>query len=130
MTTTRSKTDSSTRCSTAGADCRSSSRRFGSRSVEGPGSKWTGVSLPGHFLVFAGGQLVDPFHFGEAIGSDEAASLVAESMGASPAWNRPGSPRWEPGDPEPDPRQPGGPLSRASSDRDNLAWVEACQEVL
>ena len=27
-----------------------------------------GVALPGHFLVFAGGQLVDPFHFGEAIG--------------------------------------------------------------
>ena len=36
------------------------------------GIEMEGVSLPGHFLVFAGGQLVDPFHFGEAIGADEA----------------------------------------------------------
>ncbi len=43
-----------------------------------------GVALPGHFLVFAGGQLVDPFHFGEAIGRDEAAVLVAESIGGPP----------------------------------------------
>jgi len=43
-----------------------------------------GVALPGHFLVFAGGQLVDPFHFGEAIGRDEAARLVAESIGGPP----------------------------------------------
>jgi regulator of sirC expression with transglutaminase-like and TPR domain len=43
-----------------------------------------GVALPGHFLAFAGGQLVDPFHFGEAIGRDEAARLVAETLGGPP----------------------------------------------
>ncbi|MGH8923738.1 MAG: transglutaminase family protein [Acidimicrobiia bacterium] len=48
------------------------------------GIKVEGVGLPGHFLAFAAGQLVDPFHFGEAIGRDEAARLVAESMGGPP----------------------------------------------
>jgi regulator of sirC expression with transglutaminase-like and TPR domain len=52
-----------------------------------------GVSLPGHFVVFAGGQLVDPFHFGEAIGRDEAARLVADAIGGpprlEPAWLNP-----------------------------------------
>jgi hypothetical protein len=56
-----------------------------------------GVALPGHFLVFAGGQLVDPFHGGEAIGADEAAALVAENYGGPPRLN----PEWlEPVAPE------------------------------
>jgi regulator of sirC expression with transglutaminase-like and TPR domain len=49
-----------------------------------------GVGLPGHFLVYAAGQLCDPFHGGEAIGSDEAAALVAQSMGGEPRLDR----RW------------------------------------
>ena len=94
------------------------------------GIEMEGVGLPGHFLVFAGGQLVDPFHFGEAIGADEAASLVAESMGGKPrlepAWLTPVGTRVI--------------LNRilanladryrAAEDSDNVAWVEACQEVL
>ncbi len=48
------------------------------------GIKVEGVGLPGHFLAYAGGQLVDPFHFGEAIGRDEAARLVAERIGGAP----------------------------------------------
>lgn len=55
-----------------------------------------GVALPGHFLVFAGGQLVDPFHGGEAIGADEAAALVAENYGGparlNPEWLEPVAP--------------------------------------
>jgi len=46
-----------------------------------------GVALPGHFLIYAAGQLVDPFHGGEAIGSDEAARLFAESYGGPPRLN-------------------------------------------
>lgn len=46
-----------------------------------------GVGLPGHFLIYADGQLVDPYHGGEAIGSDEAASLVAQTMGGPPRLN-------------------------------------------
>jgi regulator of sirC expression with transglutaminase-like and TPR domain len=46
-----------------------------------------GVGLPGHFLVYAGKQLVDPFHYGEAIGADEAAALVASSLGGAPRLN-------------------------------------------
>ena len=94
------------------------------------GIEMEGVGLPGHFLVFAGGQLVDPFHFGEAIGADEAASLVAESMG--------GKPRLEPAWLTP----VGTPVIvsriltnlagryRTLGDADNLTWVEACQEAL
>lgn len=56
-----------------------------------------GVGLPGHFLVFVSGQLVDPFHGGEAIGADEAAALVAENYGGPPRLN----PEWlEPAAPE------------------------------
>ena len=56
-----------------------------------------GVGLPGHFLVFAGGQLVDPFGGGEAIGADEAAALFAENYGGVPRLN----PEWlEPVPPE------------------------------
>lgn len=57
------------------------------------GIEMEGVGMPGHFLVYAGGQLVDPFHYGEAIGFDEAASLVAEALGGEPradrSWFRP-----------------------------------------
>ncbi len=52
-----------------------------------------GVALPGHFLVFASGQLVDPFHGGEAIGREEAAALVAAALGGpprlDPSWLEP-----------------------------------------
>lgn len=43
-----------------------------------------GVGLPGHFVVYAAGQMCDPFHYGEAIGFDEAASLVATALGGPP----------------------------------------------
>lgn len=94
------------------------------------GIEMEGVSLPGHFLVFAGGQLVDPFHFGEAIGADEAAGLVADSMG--------GKPRLEPAWLTPVgtsvivSRILANLLERygALGDDKNLAWVKACQEVL
>ena len=49
-----------------------------------------GVGLPGHFLIYVAGQLCDPFHGGEAIGSAEAGSLVAETMGGKPRLN----PEW------------------------------------
>jgi regulator of sirC expression with transglutaminase-like and TPR domain len=51
------------------------------------GIEMEGVGLPGHFLVYAGQQLVDPFHYGEAIGADEAAGLVASSLGGAPRLN-------------------------------------------
>jgi regulator of sirC expression with transglutaminase-like and TPR domain len=47
-----------------------------------------GIGLPGHFVVSVAGQLVDPFHYGEAIGSDEAASLVASALGGPPRLDR------------------------------------------
>ena len=94
------------------------------------GIEMDGVSLPGHFLVFAGGQLVDPFHFGEAIGSDEAASLVAESMGGKPrlepAWLIPVGTRVIVGRILTNLAE----RYRHLGDVTNLAWVEACQEVL
>ena len=49
-----------------------------------------GVGLPGHFLIYAAGQLVDPFGGGEAIGADEAAALFAENFGGAPRLN----PEW------------------------------------
>lgn len=52
------------------------------------GIEMEGVGMPGHFLLYAGGQLVDPFHYGEAIGFDEAASLVAEALGGEPRADR------------------------------------------
>ncbi len=52
------------------------------------GIEMEGVGLPGHFVVYAGGQMVDPFHYGEAIGFDEAASLVAASLGGAPRLDR------------------------------------------
>ncbi|MGQ0848584.1 MAG: transglutaminase family protein [Actinomycetota bacterium] len=89
-----------------------------------------GVGLPGHFLVYAAGQLVDPFHFGEAIGSDEAARLVAESIGGpprlEPTWLRAVETRTiitrilanlE-------------TRYRAAGDESSLEWVAACQAVV
>lgn len=94
------------------------------------GIEMEGVGMPGHFLVYAGGQLVDPFHYGEAIGFDEAASLVAEALGGEPRADR----SWF---------QPVGPLAivrrmllnleRLYVDRGeahNLEWVAACLEAL
>lgn len=52
------------------------------------GIEMEGVGMPGHFLVYAGGQLVDPFHYGEAIGFEEAASLVADALGGQPRADR------------------------------------------
>ncbi len=47
-----------------------------------------GVGLPGHFLVYVDGQLCDPFHGGEAIGSNEAAALVSYALGGAPRLDR------------------------------------------
>lgn len=52
------------------------------------GIDMVGVGLPGHFVVYAGGQMVDPFHYGEAIGFDEAAGLVAAALGGAPRLDR------------------------------------------
>lgn len=52
------------------------------------GIEMQGVALPGHFVVYAGGQMVDPFHYGEAIGFDEAAGLVASALGGAPRLDR------------------------------------------
>jgi regulator of sirC expression with transglutaminase-like and TPR domain len=94
------------------------------------GIEMEGVGLPGHFLAYAGGQLVDPFHFGEAIGSEEAARLVAESIGGPPRLDR----SWL------------SPVSstdivkrilrnlegiyREGGDDSGLGWVGACLQVL
>ncbi len=48
------------------------------------GIEVVGVGLPGHFVVYAAGQMCDPFHYGEAIGFDEAAALVASALGGPP----------------------------------------------
>lgn len=94
------------------------------------GIEMEGVGMPGHFLVYAGGQLVDPFHYGEAIGFEEAASLVAEALGGHARADR----SWF---------QPVGPvhivrrmllnLERIYQDREeahHLAWVATCLEAL
>lgn len=52
------------------------------------GMEMEGVGLPGHFVVYAAGQMVDPFHYGEAIGFDEAAGLVAAALGGEPRLDR------------------------------------------
>ncbi|MFO7547537.1 MAG: transglutaminase-like domain-containing protein [Acidimicrobiia bacterium] len=52
------------------------------------GLEVVGVGIPGHFLVYAARQLVDPFHYGEAIGFDEAAGLVATALGGAPRLDR------------------------------------------
>lgn len=94
------------------------------------GIEMEGVGMPGHFLVYAGGQLVDPFYYGEAIGFEEAASLVADSLGGNPRADR----SWF---------QPVGSsyivrrmllnLERLYQDRGeshHLEWVAACLEAL
>ncbi len=89
-----------------------------------------GVGMPGHFLVYAGGQLCDPFHGGEAIGSDEAAALVAFSLG--------GPPRLEPSwlDPVPDAAIVQRMLTnlrnayRARRDFAHEEWISACLTAL
>lgn len=48
------------------------------------GIEVVGVGLPGHFVVYAAGQMCDPFHYGEAIGFDEAAALVSAALGGPP----------------------------------------------
>jgi regulator of sirC expression with transglutaminase-like and TPR domain len=89
-----------------------------------------GVGLPGHFVVYAAGQLVDPFHFGEAIGSDEAGRLVAEALGGKPRLE----PSWlTPIDTRATLLRMIGNLEHAYQERldgTNLEWVEACKEVL
>ncbi|MGI8514860.1 MAG: transglutaminase family protein [Acidimicrobiia bacterium] len=86
-----------------------------------------GVALPGHFLVFAGGQLVDPFHFGEAIGRDEAAVLVSESIGGPPRLE----PTWlNPVDSKAIMRRILANLQsryEKLGDQANLGWVRACE---
>ena len=94
------------------------------------GLEMQGVGLPGHFLVYAAGQLVDPFHFGEAIGSEEAAMLVAESLGGpprlEPAWLTPVSST------DIVLRILGNleSIYQERGDESNLGWVRACLEVL
>jgi regulator of sirC expression with transglutaminase-like and TPR domain len=92
------------------------------------GIKVEGVGLPGHFLAYAAGQLVDPFHFGEAIGRDEAARLVAESIGGPPRLE----PTWlNPVDTRGIVRRILANLeARYSSDDPNLEWVSASLSVL
>lgn len=89
-----------------------------------------GVGLPGHFLVYAAGQLVDPFHFGEAIGADEAGRLVAEALGGKPRLE----PAWlQPVDTRGIIKRMIGNFENAyqeKSDLANLEWVEACKAIL
>lgn len=94
------------------------------------GIEMQGVGMPGHFLVYAGGQLVDPFHYGEAIGFEEAAALVADALGGRPRADR----SWF---------QPVGSiyivrrmllnlerLYREREETHHLQWVAACLEAL
>lgn len=94
------------------------------------GIEVTGVGLPGHFLVHAGGQLVDPFHGGEAIGADNAAQLVSESIGGPPRLN----PEWL------EPVAPAAIIARLLRNLARLAdagrpgvdgeWIAACQAAI
>ena len=94
------------------------------------GIETVGVGLPGHFVVYAGGQMVDPFHYGEAIGSDEAAALVAAAFGGEPRLDR----SW---------LAPVGPVAivdrlagnlesiyENAGDAANLEWVRECRRAL
>ena len=90
------------------------------------GIEMVGVGLPGHFVVYAGGQMVDPFHYGEAIGFDEAAGLVAAALGGAPRLDR----SWL------SPVDTTGIIQRMlrnleivyRGDPRNTEWVEACLE--
>ncbi|MEX2279370.1 MAG: transglutaminase-like domain-containing protein [Acidimicrobiia bacterium] len=92
------------------------------------GMEMVGVGLPGHFVVYAGGQMVDPFHYGEAIGFEEAAGLVASALGGSPRLDR----NWL------SPVDTTGIIQRMlrnleqvyRGDSRNSEWVTACMEVL
>jgi len=94
------------------------------------GLEMQGVGLPGHFVVYAAGQLVDPFHFGEAIGSDEAGRLVADALGGKPRLE----PSWlTPTDTRGILLRMIGNLEHAYRERldsPNLEWVDACKDVL
>jgi regulator of sirC expression with transglutaminase-like and TPR domain len=94
------------------------------------GMEVEGVGLPGHFLVYAAGQLVDPFHYGEAIGFDEAAGLVAAALGGAPRLDR----HWLEPATTPDIirrmlRNLEG-IYVERGDADALEWVLACQAVM
>ena len=78
--------------------------------------------------MYAGGQLVDPFHYGEAIGFDEAASLIASAIGGEPRLDK----RW---------LEPVGNVDIIRRVLRNLEaiyepasphqeWIEACREAL
>ncbi len=92
------------------------------------GLEMQGVGLPGHFVVYAAGQLVDPFHYGEAIGFDEAASLIASAIGGDPRLDR----RWL------EPVATADIIRRVlrnlenvySLDAPELDWISACQIAL
>lgn len=92
------------------------------------GIEMVGVGLPGHFVVYAGGQMVDPFHYGEAIGFEEAAGLVAAALGGSPRLDR----SWL------SPVDTTGIIQRMlrnleqvyRGDNRNSEWVEACIELV
>lgn len=88
------------------------------------GIEVVGVGLPGHFVVYAGGQMCDPFHYGEAIGFDEAAALVASALGGAPRLDR----RWlEPVNSVDLIRRMLRNLESAYAERgDPRPWVEAC----
>ncbi len=89
-----------------------------------------GVALPGHFVVYANGQMCDPFHYGEAIGFDEAAALVAGAIGGPPRLDR----SWlEPVDTPYIIRSMLKSLETLYTDQGavaDLEWVENCLEVL
>lgn len=92
------------------------------------GMEMQGVGLPGHFVVYAAGQLVDPFHYGEAIGFDEAASLIASAIGGDPRLDR----RWlEPVDTADIIRRSLRNLENAyRPDAPEHEWITACQQAL
>lgn len=92
------------------------------------GLEMVGVGLPGHFVVYAAGQMVDPFHYGEAIGFDEAAGLVAAALGGAPRLDR----SWL------SPVDTTGIVQRMlrnletvyRGDPQNTEWVDACLELI
>ena len=92
------------------------------------GMEMQGVGLPGHFVVYAAGQLVDPFHYGEAIGFDEAAALIANAIGGDPRLDR----RWlEPVGTADIIRRVLRNLENVDpNDAPELEWISACQLAL
>lgn len=92
------------------------------------GLEMQGVGLPGHFVVYAAGQLVDPFHYGEAIGFDEAAALIATAIGGDPRLDQ----RWlEPVGVADIIRRVLRNLENAHApDADEQEWISACQRAI